>query len=273
MSNFLSFVFSNTSLDLHTGLFIERKLFWLCLSSPAHPVQNLPRDHFVFLVVFILGSKLQVSPVDTFHSASSSRSHSPARTDSTSGSRPTSGTQREELNEINEIKTNHGRDEKRTAREDRAGTHARSRFLANRRKTPTFNSDSTISSDSDVERSAQRTSGPRHRRGHPSSSRPKDHNTNTMGARKSLQRQVPVGGNRAKKTVSWNESPKDTNPTNVNRQIPTQRFRVPPKPPARTTSRDSGISGYVQKDRNVDRGVVSSVIAQKPVKPVAVSSF
>lgn len=223
------------------------------------------------------GPSLQVSPVDTYHSASSSRSHSPARTDSTSGSRPTSGTPREELSEINKIKISNGRDEKRAASEDRAGTPTRSRLFANRRKTPTFSSDSTISSDSDVERSAQRSSGPRHRRGHPSS-RTKDHNTNTTGARQILRRQVPVGANRAKKTVSWNESPKDTNPTNVNRQIPTQRPRVPPKPPARTTSRDSGVSGYVQKDRivaslngvnrNVGRGV-PSVIAQKPVKPVA----
>lgn len=223
------------------------------------------------------GPSLHVSPVDTYHSASSSRSHSPARTDSTSGSRPTSGTLRVELNEINKIKTNTGRDEKRTASEDRAGTPARSRLLANRRKTPTFSSDSTISSDSDVEQSAQRSSGPRHRRGHPSS-RTKDRNTNTTGARQILQRQVPVGANRAKKTVSWNESAKDSNPTNVNRQIPTQRPRVPPKPPARTTSRDSGVSGYVQKDRNVASlngvntnvgiGVVPSILAPKPVKPV-----
>lgn len=239
------------------------------------------RDHFFFLVVFILGPSLHVSPVDTYHSASSSRSHSPARTDSTSGSRPTSGTLRVELNEINKIKTNTGRDEKRTASEDRAGTPARSRLLANRRKTPTFSSDSTISSDSDVEQSALRSSGPRHRRGHPSS-RTKDRNTNTTGARQILQRQVPVGANRAKKTVSWNESAKDSNPTNVNRQIPTQRPRVPPKPPARTTSRDSGVSGYVQKDRNVASlngvntnvgiGVVPSILAPKPVKPVMVSS-
>ena len=155
-------------------------------------------------------------------------------------------------------------------------------MLANRRKTPTFSSDSTISSDSDVEQSAQRSSGgPRHRRGHPSS-RTKDHNTNTTGSRQILRRQVPVGANRAKKTVSWNESPKDTNLTNVNRQIPTQRPRVPPKPPARTSSRNTGVPGYIQKDRNVaslngvntnvGRGV-PSVIAQKPVKPVAVSSY
>ena len=170
------------------------------------------------------------------------------------------------------MKIYNGRDEKRTASEDRAGTPARSRLLGNRRKTPTFSSDSTISSDSDVERSAQRSSGPRHRRGHPSSSRPKDHNTNTTGARQILRRQVPVGANRAKKTVSWNESPKDTYPTNVNRQIPTQRPCVPPKPPARTTSLESGVSGYVQKDRNLEKGV-SSVIAQKPIKPVTVSSL
>lgn len=185
------------------------------------------------------------------------------------------------MNEINKIKINNARDEKRTASEDRAGIPARSRSLANRRRTPTFSSDSTISSDSDVERSAQRSSGPRHRRGHPSSSRTKDHNTNTTGARQTLHRQVPVGANRAKKTVSWNESPKDTNLTNVNRQIPTERPRIPPKPPVRTTSRDSGVPGYVQKDRNMTSlngvkrnlgsGVVPSVTVQKPVKPVAVS--
>ena len=177
---------------------------------------------------------------------------------------------------------NNARDEKRTASEDRAGTPARSRSLANIRKTPTFSSDSTLSSDSDIDRSAQRSSGPRHRRGHPSSSRPKDHNTNTTGARKMLHRQVPVGANRTKKTVSWNESPKDTSLTNINRQLPTERPRVPPKPPVRTTSRESGVPRYVQKDinmaslnglnKNLRRGVVPSVTVQKPAKPVAVSS-
>ena len=188
------------------------------------------------------------------------------------------------MTEINKIKINNARDEKRTASEDRASTPARSRLLANRRKTPTFSSDSTLSSDSDIERTAQRSSGPRHRRGHPSSSRTKDHNTNTTGARQTLHRQVPVGANnRTKKTVSWNESPKDYNITNVNRQIPTERPRVPPKPPVRTTSRDSVVPGYVQKDRNmaslngvnrnVERVVVPSVIVQNHVKPFAVSSW
>ncbi|KAJ7393919.1 hypothetical protein OS493_003588 [Desmophyllum pertusum] len=77
------------------------------------------------------GPSLQV---DTYYSPSSSRSHSPARTDSTSGSRPTSGTPREDLNEINKIKLNTSRDEKKTASEDKAGTPARIRSFASRRK-------------------------------------------------------------------------------------------------------------------------------------------
>jgi len=236
---------------------------------------------FIFFCLYFVGHGLQVLPVDMHHSASSSRSHSPARTDLTPGIRPRSWTPGEELNEIIKLNMHNARDEKRAASEDRAGTPARSRSLANLRKTPTFSSDSTLSSDSDIERSTQRSNGPRHRRGHPSVSRPRDHNTNTKGARKILQRQVPVGANRTKKTVSWNESPKDTSLANINRQIPTERPRVPPKPPARTTSRDRGVPGYVQKDRNMaplnglnknlGRGVVPSVIVQKPGKPLAVS--
>lgn len=268
--------------------FFDARSLYVSYSAAVSKKKNFAPRPTQSLCCFVFclhcaGPSLQVRQVDTYHSASSSRSHSPARTDSTSGSRPTSGTPREEMNKINKIKINTARDEKRTASEDRAGTPARSRSLANRRKTPSFSSDSTLSSDSDIERSAQRNSGPRHRRGHPSSSRTKDQNTNTTGARQISHRQVLVGANRAKKTVSWNESPKDTNLTNVNRQIPTERPRVPPKPPARTTSRDSGVAGYVQKDRNtasrngvnrnMGRGVVPSVIVQKPVKTVAVSSW
>ncbi|XP_078356429.1 uncharacterized protein LOC144641257 isoform X2 [Oculina patagonica] len=227
----------------------------------------------------IKGPSLKTLRVDSYHSASSSRSHSPARTDSTSGSRPTSGTPREDLNEINKIKINNARDEKRTVGEDRAGTPSRLRSHANRRKKTSFSSDSTLSSDSDIERSGQRTSGPRHRRGHTSSSRTKEHNINTTGSRQILHRQSPTGGNRTKKTVSWNESPRETNTTNENRQIPNERPRIPPKPPARTTSRGSGVAGYVQVNRNtasrngihrnVERGVVPSVEVQKPVNPIA----
>lgn len=235
----------------------------------------------IIFSIYSLGPSLQV---DTYYSPSSSRSHSPARTDSTSGSRPTSGTPREDLNEINKIKLNPSRDEKKTASEDRAGTPARIRSFASRRKTPSFSSDSSLSSDSDIERSSQRSNGPRHRRGHPPSSRTKEHSVNTTGVRQNLHRQASGGGNRTKKTVSWNESPRETNPTNVNRQIPNERPRVPPKPPAqtvRTVSRDAGTTGYVQVNRNptprngvnrsAEKVVVPSVIVQKPVKPVTVS--
>ena len=250
----------------------------------SHFVRNLctSRPHVHFFFRYSVGPSLQAFQVDMYHSPSSSRSHSPARTDSTSGSRPTSGTPREDLNEINKVKINTARDEKRTASDDRAGTASRIRSLANRRKTPTFSSDSTLSSDSDIERNGQRTSGPRHRRGHPASSRTKEHSINTTGSRQNVHRQPPAGGNRAKKTVSWSESPREANTTNVNRQIPNERPRVPPKPPARTASRDTGVVGYVQVTRNtasrhgvnrtVNRGVVTDVIAQKPVNPMAVSS-
>lgn len=193
------------------------------------------------------GPHLQVIRPDIYYSPSSSCSHSPARTDSTSGSRPTSGTPREDWNVINKLKTNRTKEEKRTIDEDRAGTPARIRSFANRRKTSSFSSDSTPSSDSDVERSGQRNNGPRHR-GYPTSNRTKEHSGNAVISRQNMPRQVSGGDSRAKKNVSWNESLKATTPINLKRQTPVEKPRVPPKPPVRTVSRDSNVVRTMSRD-------------------------
>lgn len=248
--------------------------------------QNFFASSLNCLTIHILGSSLQVLQTDKYYSPSSSRSHSPARTDSTSGSRPTSGTYtpREDLNQINKSQINTVRDEKRTAYEGvRTSTPSRLRSLPNRRKSPSFSSDSTISSDSDLERNGQRNSGPRPRRGHPLSNRTKEHSTNSPTARQKLHRRSSGEGNRGKKTVSWNESPTESSVTNMKRDIPNEKPRVPLKPPARTARtplRGTGTTGYVQMNRNptprngVSRSVenvgIPSVIVQQPVKPIRV---
>lgn len=61
------------------------------------------------------------------------------------------GILRVELNEINKIKINIGRDEKRIVSEDRVGIFVRLWLFVNRCKMFIFSFDSMISLDSDVE--------------------------------------------------------------------------------------------------------------------------
>jgi len=205
------------------------------------------------------GSSLQVIQPDTY-SSSSSRSHSPTRTDSTSGSRPTSGTQRKNFDEINKIKTNTAKAENRTAGEDRAGTPSSVRSLSNRRKTPSFSSDS---SESDIERRGQRSNGPRHRRGYLPSNRTKEHNGNSAVARQSIPTNEFDKESRAKKTVSWRESPRTNTSMDVNRQISNERPRIPPKPPVRTVSRDNGTIRTLSRDSNAAKTLLRDSGAER----------
>lgn len=150
------------------------------------------------------------------------------------------------MNEINKIKTNTAKDGRRTAGDERAGTPSRLRSLASRRKSPSFSSDSSLSSDSDVERSGQRSNGPRHRRGYLPSNRTKEYSGSAAVSR---QR-----GERAKKTVSWNESLRANTPTDLNRQInPNEKPRIPPKPPVRTVSRDGGAVRTASRESGAER--------------------
>ena len=127
------------------------------------------------------------------------------------------------------------------------------RSHANRRKITSFSSDSTLSSDSDVERSGQRSNGPRHRRGYPPSNRTKEHNGNGTVSLQSFPRHSSGEESRAKKTVSWNESLRANTPTDVNKQISNEKPRIPPKPPVRTVSRDSGAIRTVSRDSGAIR--------------------
>ena len=249
---------------------------------------------------------LQVIQRDIFYSPSSSRSHSPARTDSTSGSRPTSGTPGK-LNEVNKMKTNRAKQEKGTAREDRVGTPSRLRSLANRRKLSPFSSDSTLSSESDDERKGQRSNGSRYRRGFNSANRTKENSEKAAISSTNAPEQLSSREIRTKKTVSWNESLKANSPTNLNERNPDERPRVPPKPPVRTVSLDNGFVStnagvvrttlrdkdtvrkepldthrlrYLQVSRkpphhgvneNVDKVVVPSLTVQQPVDSPSVS--
>lgn len=213
-----------------------------------------------------VGPSLQVLQPDTYYSPSSSRSHSPTRTDSTSGSRPTSGTPREDFREIKRTNAVTTTAEKRNASEDRTGTPSRIRSLANRRKPPSLSSDSTLSSDSEFERSSQQNNGPRHRRGYPPSSRSKELNGNGTVLRQGLHRRAPVDKNRAKKTVSWNESLKANLPTNVNKQIPNEKPRIPPKPPVRTVSRDSRALRTKSRDGGVEMTFSADSVAVKKLR-------
>lgn len=122
------------------------------------------------------------------------------------------------------------------------------RSHASRRKITSFSSDSTLSSDSDVERSGQRGNGLRHRRGYPPSNRTKEHNGNGTVSLQNFPKHSSGEESKAKKTVSWNESLRANTPTDVNKQISNEKPRIPPKPPVRTVSRDSGAIRTVSRD-------------------------
>ena len=146
------------------------------------------------------------------------------------------------------------------------------RSHANRRKITSFSSDSTLSSDSDVERSGQRSNGPRHRRGYQPSNRTKEHNGNATVSLQSLPRHSSGEESRAKKTVSWNESLRANTPTDVNKQISNEKPRTPPKPPVRTVSRDSGAIRNVSRDGGAIRTLLRDSGAERTFSPAGTLS-
>lgn len=229
----------------------------------------------------IKGSSLQVLPTDNYYSPSSSRSHSPARTDSTSGSRPNSGTYT--AKEKSDVQIRAVQDEKKSTSETvRVDTPSRLRSLPNRRKSPSFSSESTVtSSDSDAERNGERNNGLRSRRGYPLSSRSKEHSKNLTNSRQILHRQSSEVGSAETKTVSWNESPNEFSVSNMKTDMSYEKSREPPKPPARTGRiplRGTGTSGYGRVSRSplsrngvmksVEHVSIPSVVIQQPVQSV-----
>lgn len=229
----------------------------------------------------IKGSSLQVLSTDAYYSPSSSRSHSPARTDSTSGSRPNSGTYT--LKEKNDIQIKTVRDERKSTNETvRVGTPSRLRSLPNRRKSPSFSSESTVSSsDSDAERNGERNNGLRSQRGYPLSNRWKEHSKNSTNSRHILYRESSEVESTEKKTVSWKESSNESNVSNMRTDMSSEKSREPPKPPARTVRtllRGTGTSGYGRVSRSplsrngvmksVERVTIPSVIIERPVQSV-----
>ena len=144
------------------------------------------------------------------------------------------------------------------------------RSHVNRRKITSFSSDSTLSSDSEVERNGQRSHAPRHRRGYPPSNRTKEHNGNATVSLQSLPRHSSGEESRAKKTVSWNESLRANTPTDVNKQISNEKPRIPPKPPLRTVSRDSGAIRTVLRDSGAIRTVSRDSGTERTFSPAGI---
>lgn len=108
-------------------------------------------DYFFFFVVFILGFSFYVSLVDMYYLVLLFCFYFFVWIDLILGSWFIFGILRVELNEINKIKINIGRDEKRIVSEDRVGIFVRLWLFVNRCKMFIFSFDSMISLDSDVE--------------------------------------------------------------------------------------------------------------------------
>lgn len=159
-------------------------------------------------------------------SPSSSRSQSPPRTNS--------GSSRDEFSKLKRSNATVSSYTRNAARNDRTETPSRPKPIANRRKAPASSSDSTISSDSDVELGKQRSNAPRIRRANFVTNRMKQHSGNITGPRQSTDESEK---RKISKTGPWKESLKEQ--TDQNEQIGVNKPRVPPKPPVRTVSRDS----------------------------------
>lgn len=177
------------------------------------------------LLVAAWGNVPVVQPGSSI-SPSSSRSQSPPRTNS--------GSSRDEFSKLKRSNATVSSFARNAARNDRTETPSKPKPIANRRKAPASSSDSTISSDSDVELDKQRSNAPRIRRANFVTNRMKQHSGNITGPRQSTDESEK---RKISKTGPWKESLKEQ--TDQNKQIGVNKPRVPPKPPVRTVSRDS----------------------------------